>query len=71
VIPKQATGRSGAQAPATKTPHKAKRLRSPGNNLWRLPWGARLDEFALASGFLTPPLMENDRGNRHGRKNDL
>ena len=30
-------------------------------DLWRLPSGKRLAEFALASGFLAPPLLESGR----------
>ena len=30
-------------------------------DLWRLPSGKRLAEFALASGFLAPPLFESGR----------
>ena len=30
-------------------------------DLWRLPSGKRLVEFALASGFLAPPLLESRR----------
>ena len=32
---------------------------------WQLPSGKRLAEFALATGFLAPPLME---ANRNGRR---
>jgi hypothetical protein len=28
-------------------------------DLWKLPSGKRLAEFALASGFLAPPLLES------------
>ena len=30
-------------------------------DLWRLPSGKRLAEFALAAGFLAPPLLETRR----------
>jgi hypothetical protein len=30
-------------------------------DLWRLPSGKRLAEFALASGFLAPPLLVSGR----------
>lgn len=30
-------------------------------DLWRLPSGKKLAEFALASGFLAPPLLESGR----------
>jgi hypothetical protein len=30
-------------------------------NIWRLPSGKKLAEFALASGFLAPPLLEGGR----------
>ena len=40
------------------------------DNAWQLPSGEKLAEFALASGFLAPPLMENARLNRQG-KNSL
>jgi hypothetical protein len=30
-------------------------------DLWRLPSGKGLAEFALASGFLAPPLLESGR----------
>jgi len=30
-------------------------------DFWKLPSGKRLAEFALASGFLAPPLLESGR----------
>jgi len=39
-----------------------------GRDAWRLPSGKRLVEFALASGFLAPPLMEDQRERAGGGK---
>jgi hypothetical protein len=58
-------------APAGPVRRKARKPRRLGFDSWRLPSGVRLADFALTSGFLVPPLMEDDRENRHGRKNDL
>lgn len=67
MIPKE-NGRKSEKA-ARDARRKGQRLR--GYGAWRLPSGARLAEFALASGFLAPPLMEDDRGNHHRRKSDV
>jgi hypothetical protein len=69
VIPTQADRRS--EAPANRARRIAKKLRSGVYDTWRLPSGARLADFALASGFLAPPLMYDQRHNDHGRKSDL
>ncbi len=68
MTPKQVERRS--EVPAAAATRKSKTLRGNGKNTWRLPSGAKLAEFALASGFLAPPLMD-DRDNDHGRKSDL
>jgi hypothetical protein len=55
------------QAIRRSEPRKAKKPElALQNNSWRLPSGKRLAEFALASGFLAPPLMEN--GRRRGER---
>ncbi len=36
--------------------------RARPKDFWRLPSGRNLAEFALASGFLAPPLLERGRG---------
>lgn len=55
---KQATRRSAQP--------KAKKPERRPQDAWRLPSGERLAEFALASGFLAPPLMENGRERASG-----
>ena len=37
---------------------------SPLDDTWRLPSGKKLAEFALACGFLAPPLIEKAEKNR-------
>jgi len=69
VTSKQTERRS--EAPAGRGRRNGRKLRRPGFDSWRLPSGARLAEFALASGFLAPPLMEDDQDDGRGRKNDL
>jgi hypothetical protein len=61
VSPKQVARRQSAQTPRSQ--RKAKSPVGSFNGFWRLPSGKRLAEFALASGFLAPPLM-NDRRER-------
>ena len=62
--PKQAARRLSAQRPRTQ--RKAKSPADPLNGFWRLPSGKRLAEFALASGFLAPPLMNGRRERNAG-----
>jgi hypothetical protein len=50
---------------------KAKRPRSHAYDAWQLPSGKRLAEFALDSGFLAPPLMENNRPSGRREKGAL
>ena len=50
-----------ARRPAVRTPGAQRKGKGSINNVhdaWRLPSGKRLAEFALASGFLAPPLMD-------------
>lgn len=47
--------------PATGGRRKARKVRNQADDAWQLPSGKRLAEFALASGFLVPPLMEDSR----------
>jgi len=50
---------------------KARKLPSRNVEAWQLPSGKRLAEFALASGFLAPPLMENSRPGGRREKSTL
>ena len=60
-----------SEAPVGRGRRNGKKLRRPGFDSWRLPSGARLAEFALASGFLVPPLMDDDQNDGRGRRVDL
>lgn len=51
MIPKHVT-----RQPSVGAPRNAKGKHAGDN--WRLPSGKKLAEFALASGFLAPPLLE-------------
>jgi hypothetical protein len=58
------TPKHAARLPAVVGPgaqRKGKGRISAGYDAWRLPSGKRLVEFALASGFLAPPLMDVQR----------
>ncbi len=58
------TPKHAARPPAVVAPgvqRKGKGRINAGYDAWRLPSGKRLAEFALASGFLAPPLMESQR----------
>jgi hypothetical protein len=47
------------------SPHGVPRKQSgPLDDTWRLPSGKKLAEFALACGFLAPPLIEKAEKNR-------
>ena len=59
MTPKHAARRPAVAAPGAQ--RKGKDRAIAGHDAWRLPSGKRLVEFALASGFLTPPLMEGRR----------
>jgi hypothetical protein len=66
VTPKHAARRPAAAASGAQ--RKGKGRTSAGHDAWRLPSGKRLAEFALASGFLAPPLMEDQRERDGGGK---
>lgn len=67
MTPKHAARRPAVAAPGAQ--RKSKGRVSAGYDAWRLPSGKRLAEFALASGFLAPPLMEDQRErDRAGKK---
>ena len=51
MIPKHVTRRPSAGAARRANGKHA-------GDIWRLPSGKKLAEFALASGFLAPPLLE-------------
>jgi len=59
VTPKHAARRPAVVGPGAQ--RKGKGRISTGYDAWRLPSGKKLAEFALASGFLAPPLMEGQR----------
>jgi len=63
---KQAARRLSVERPRTQ--RRAKSPADPLNGFWRLPSGKGLAEFALASGFLAPPLMKDLRERRAGEK---
>jgi hypothetical protein len=57
----------GANRVISKSKQRNRMKRKPEGrarpkDLWRLPSGRNLAEFALASGFLAPPLLESGRG---------
>jgi hypothetical protein len=67
------TPKHAARRPAIASPDAQRKGRGRTNNgqdAWRLPSGKRLAEFALASGFLAPPLMEDQRV-RHAAEKKL
>jgi len=67
VTPKHEACRSAVVGPGIQ--RKGKGGTSARYDAWRLPSGQRLAEFALASGFLAPPLMEDQREfDRGGKK---
>lgn len=66
MTPKQAVRR-----PMVRDTRREVKKRSHPYGAWQLPSGKRLAEFALASGFLAPPLMENGRPNSRREKNAL
>jgi len=66
VTPKNAARRPAVAAPGAQ--RKGKGRINSRHDVWRLPSGKRLVEFALASGFLTPPLMEDQRERDRGGK---
>src|SRR5579872_6051578 len=66
LTPKQATRREIARARG-----KEQNSQNRPYDAWQLPSGKRLAEFALASGFLAPPLMENARRPVRPRKGTL
>jgi hypothetical protein len=66
VTPKHVVRRPAVAAPGAQ--RKGKGRTSTSHDVWRLPSGKRLVEFALASGFLTPPLMEDQRERDGGEK---
>ena len=66
MTPKHAARRPAVVAPGAQ--RKGKGRISAGYDAWRLPSGNRLAEFALASGFLAPPLMEDERERDGARK---
>jgi hypothetical protein len=45
------------------SPPGVQRKQSPLDDTWRLPSGKKLAEFALACGFLVPPLIEKAEKN--------
>ncbi len=66
MTPKHAARRPAV--PANGAQGKGNGLPGRACDAWRLPSGKRLAEFALASGFLAPPLMENQRERDAGGK---
>ena len=66
MTPKHAARRPVVGAPVAQ--RKGKGRTRARHDAWRLPSGKRLVEFALASGFLTPPLMEDQREREGGGK---
>jgi hypothetical protein len=66
VTPKNAARRHTVAALDAERRGKG-RIKS-SHDAWRLPSGKRLVEFALASGFLTPRLMEDQRERDRGGK---
>jgi hypothetical protein len=66
VTPKH-TGRR-PEAPVSGAQRKGKGPERRSHDVWRLPSGKKLAEFALSSGFLAPPLMENERERDADRK---
>jgi hypothetical protein len=65
VEPKPVTGKLITRRPALP---KAKKTERHRRDAWRLPSGERLAEFALASGFLAPLLMEDGRERGRGER---
>ena len=59
MTPKHSVRRPAVAEPGAQ--RKRKSRINAGYHAWRLPSGKRLAEFALASGFLAPPLMEDQR----------
>jgi hypothetical protein len=53
--------------PGSGARHKASKAQNHSDGAWQLPSGKRLAEFALASGFLAPPLMESSQSAREKR----
>jgi hypothetical protein len=66
VTPKHTARRT--EAPSNAALRKGKGPAGRAHDLWRLPSGKKLAEFALSSGFLAPPLMENARERDADRK---
>jgi hypothetical protein len=66
VTPKRAARQPAVAGPGAQK--KGKGRIDTGYDAWRLPSGKRMAEFALASGFLAPPLMEDQRERDRGEK---